>query len=930
MRKKTRLMTASAIGAGIVSILMAGAASAQTAVQTPSATQVVAQPQVESEVIIVRGFRKSLRQARDLKRLADISSDSIIAEDMSKFPDLNLAESLQRLPGVAIKREGGEGRRISLRGLGPDFTRVQMNGMEVLGNVDSPMDSRGQSSRDRAFDFNIFASELFSKVEVRKSFSAEQDEGGLAGTIGLFTGKPFAYQPGQKLAFSLQGGTNTATEDFQPRASALYSYNWDNKFGVLLSVAYSQRQTEEQGYNTYSSFKFSTTQIGQLSATTPLGTGLNLTRLSAQDQAKVRSSDLIFPRGNRLSVWGSEQERLGITFAAQWRPIESMTLTLDVMRGEFENERSELHLATRANGNSTVLGAAFQGGGRLINGVTVNSIRFDDNNSVLFADVDNTVFATETRRQSAKTLFEQFVFTGDWQVNEALSVNGHIGKETSDYDIPISDKFYMEAIGGLVTDYSQERFNATNTYKWDTSNFANYRAHEIDFAAVFQTTELDNAELNTAYKFNASATLKAGISYRKFFNSGFQQTNDDVNLAAWQTGALSDNVAPYAVLFTGHNAQPWVIADWDKALATYNVTRTLAPPRAGTVYSVEEATNAAYLQLDWNRTLFGIGLRGNVGLRAFETELTSKGTARVRGVETPVVATNTYSDVLPSLNMVLEVSDAMQVRLALGRNINRPGVASYSVAGTVTQDATTGAIGVSAGNPNLKPYYSDEAELAFEWYFGNVGMMTAGLFHKKIDGFISNRVVRNVPYGETGLPLNLLPGLTETTVVDSYSRPINLAKGELTGLEISAQSDFFFLPAPFDKFGVVANLTLIDSSITNFGVKDRFEGLSDVNQNFTLYYETGNWGARISSNFRSDYITNSIDPANLATSGGGFNSSLYVDAAAFYQLTPKVRLTLDAINLTDEQEEQYNTTYRRLWNSTKSGTTVFFGANMQF
>ncbi len=117
---------------------------------------------------------------------------------MAKFPELNLAESLQRLPGVQITREAGEGRRISLRGLGPDFTRVQLNGMEVLGNVDSAQDSRGQRSRDRAFDFNIFASELFSKVEVEKTFQAAQNEGGMAGTVGLFTGKPFDYGTGLK------------------------------------------------------------------------------------------------------------------------------------------------------------------------------------------------------------------------------------------------------------------------------------------------------------------------------------------------------------------------------------------------------------------------------------------------------------------------------------------------------------------------------------------------------------------------------------------------------------------------------------------------------------------------------------------------------------------------------------------------------------
>jgi outer membrane receptor for ferrienterochelin and colicin len=121
------------------------------------------------EEVVVNGYMKSLAEALKDKKDSDITKDVIIAEDMAKFPELNLAESIQRLPGVAITREAGEGREISLRGLGPDFSRVQLNGMEVLGNNDSAMDSRGQRSRDRAFDFNLFASELFSKVEVEKT-----------------------------------------------------------------------------------------------------------------------------------------------------------------------------------------------------------------------------------------------------------------------------------------------------------------------------------------------------------------------------------------------------------------------------------------------------------------------------------------------------------------------------------------------------------------------------------------------------------------------------------------------------------------------------------------------------------------------------------------------------------------------------------------
>lgn len=894
------------LASGVALSVLAFAAQSGVAM-AQTTTQPVDQSAVEVDELVVRGgFRQSLGMARQAKKEAAITSDVIVAEDMAKFPDLNLAESLQRLPGVAINREGGEGRRVSLRGLGPDFTRVQLNGMEVLGNVDSPMDSRGQTSRDRAFDFNIFASELFSKVDVRKSFSAEQDEGGMAGTVGLFTAKPFAYD-GRKIALSLQGGTNSATKDFQPRVAGMFSQNWDDRFGVLVSVAYSKRQTEEQGYNTYSPSRVTSG-------------GTNISALSAVDQAKLNAGELVFQRGNRLSVWGSEQERLGLTAAFQWRPVENLTLTLDALHGEFTNDRSENHLATRASQASTILGGTVRHSGIVQPVPTLNRIQYDQFNSIVYADVDNTVFATETRRQSTENTFDQIVLTGEWKLSDQFTVQGHIGKEKSDYDIPISDKFYTEAFGGLITDYTADPFYARNTYKWDTSNPNNYRAHEIDFSATYQSTELENAEINGAYEFNEFATLKAGLSYRGFINSGYQQATDDLLKATWENGSWGagpdDKVNAYAQLFDQHKDQSWVIVDWDKALAHYGVTRTLGAPRS--IYAVEENTSAGYVQLDWTQSLFGRVVRGNVGLRAYQTDLTTSGTLNVG----PVVVTSDYSGVLPAFNAVMEVSDNFQIRVAAAQNINRPSLGSYAMNGTVSLDTTTNFLTVNTGNPDLKPYTSDEFDLSGEWYFGEIGMVTAGVFHKKIDGFVVSRRLTNVPYASTGLPDGLVAGASGTRIVNEYTRPINLNDATLSGLEISAQTDFFFLPAPFNNMGVVANATFIDSKTTYpDGTKGKIYGMSDVNHNVTLYYETSTWGARVSSNYRSDYP---ID-------GGGFNATQYVDAAAFYQVTPKIRLTLDAVNLTDEREEQYNSpTARRLWNTTTSGRTVFIGANMRF
>ncbi|MFP1131851.1 TonB-dependent receptor [Asticcacaulis sp. W401b] len=905
------------VACGVLSLSLIHAAPALA--QTEEANKVSPAGE-EAQEVVVRGFRKSLGQARALKRNSDIVSDVIVAEDMAKFPDLNLAESLQRLPGVAINREGGEGRRVSLRGLGPDFTRVQLNGMEVLGNVDSPMDSRGQTSRDRAFDFNLFASDLFNKVDVKKSFSAEQDEGGMAGTVGLYTAKPFDYKPGLKGAFSLQGGTNSNTEDFQKRGAAMLSYNHDGKFGALISVAYGERQTQEQGYNTYG-------------AGNQKALAANVSKLSAADQALATAGLLVFQRGNRLSVWGSDQTRLGITTALQWRPVENLTLTLDALHGEFTNKRDELHLATRASVGSTVLGTAMTHSGipaSTQKAPSLNSIQYDQYYSVLYADVDNTVFATETRRQKAENTFDQMVLTADWQVSDTLNINGHVGKEKSTYDLPYSDKFYMEAFGGLITDYTQDPYYGRNTYKWDTTDPNNYRAHEIDFFSSYQTTELENAEINAAYAYSDNLTFKAGLSYRSFANSGRQYTNDDVLKSEWENGTWGtrpdDKVNSYYKLFTGHKDQSWVIADFDKALNYYGVTRTVNWVRNAD-YSVTEDTNAAYAQVDFKSALFGKPVRGNAGLRGYETELTTSGFLSVKGVTTPVSVTSSYSGTLPAVNAVMELSENIQIRAAAAQNLNRPPLTAYAMNGTVSNDTTTNTITVSTGNPNLQPYTSDEFDLGIEWYFGRVGMITGGVFHKDIDNLVVSEKKTNVPYSSTGLPTDLVAGVTGSSNVAEYTRPINLNNAKLTGLEISAQTDFVFLPAPFNNLGMVANVTFIDSDVNDTGVP--LTGMSDVNHNLTIYYETAKWGARISENFRSDYPIDS----------GGFASTTYVDAAAFWQVTPSLRLTLDGINLTDEKEIQYNSFWpggnaargaKRLWNTTTSGRTVFVGLNWQF
>ena len=201
------------------------------------------------EEVVVTGFRASLNKALEAKQGQVGSIDMIVAEDIADFPDLNLAESLQRVPGVVIARDAGEGRQISVRGLGPQFTRVRINGMEAM-SANGSTDATGGTNRGRSFDFNTFASELFNNITVRKTASAETEEGSLGATVDLRTGRPFDYD-GFTIAGSVQAGYNDLTEDSDPRAAFLISNTFaDGKFGALFSVAYSDRKLQDDGSST--------------------------------------------------------------------------------------------------------------------------------------------------------------------------------------------------------------------------------------------------------------------------------------------------------------------------------------------------------------------------------------------------------------------------------------------------------------------------------------------------------------------------------------------------------------------------------------------------------------------------------------------------------------------------------------------------------
>jgi TonB-dependent receptor len=912
-----------------VSALVVGASSSaafarQASGESASADQV--------DQVVVTGFRKSLSDARAIKRDAVIQKDVIVAEDMAKFPELNLAESLQRLPGVQITREAGEGRRISLRGLGPDFARVQLNGMEVLGNVDSAQDSRGQRSRDRAFDFNIFASELFSKVEVEKTFQAAQNEGGMAGTVGLFTGKPFDYAPGAKGAVSLKLGTNEYTKDAQPRIAALFSQNWDNRFGVALSVAYSKRETTEQGHNTYNYDQPDADTMKSLVAK-----GLDISKLSAAQQTKFLSGDLVFADGNRISSWDSKAERLGLTAAVQWKPVDNLLLTLDALHGEFTTHRNEMHLATRplASDGSVafdtpaggVWPAAFQ------KGSVINNLAWDGNNYVTMTDVTGATFGSEHRRSLNENRFNQLALTGKWDVSDRLSIDGHVGYEKSTYKTPYDDKLYMRAKGNLIANYGADGQSASFQYpNWDATNPANYAMDSFYYRGFNNESALKEGVLNARYELSDTLTLRAGAAYHRFSQDGMDLFYDD-NVNGTRAKMRGTSVADVTSVFTNKFGS-WLIGDYAKTFAKYNEYHRFGPNKDGTggalqdienVYKTTEETISEYVQLDWDHDLFGKRFRGNLGLRGYSTDTHSTGW--IQGDSYAYLGTTdvegSYSGVLPALNTVLELTPEVLVRFSATQNLNRPGLGSMAAEGNAFQDSSSGEITASRGNPNLKPYKDTTLDVSVEYYFGKVGLLSASVFQKNIENFIGSLTLENIPFSQTGVPFATIPGATANTIVSEFSMPINVpGKKKLTGVELAAQSQFSFLPAPFDNLGAVANYTYVDAD-------EALTGISKTSYNVTLYYETDNWGLRGSLNHRNRWYSGRSDSV-MSASTRGFEGTTYVDAAAFLKLNDKLQVSLDAVNLTNEKDTQFWGQNRYLYNQNQSGTTYMMGLNYKF
>ncbi|MGP7796586.1 TonB-dependent receptor [Sphingomonas sp. CLY1604] len=891
--------------------------------------------------IVVTGFRESLSSAINIKRNQTATVDVIKAEDIAEFPDLNLAESLQRIPGVAISRVNGEGRNISVRGLGPDYTRVRINGMEAIGTTGGT-DNSGGVNRGRGFDFNIFSSDLFNSLAVRKTATADVEEGSLGATVDLQTARPFDYKK-PTAVISAQASYNDLARKATPRLSGLVTAtSADGRFGVLLSVAYEERKLREEGANitrwTYGGFNGGFNPASTLAGYT-IG---QINYGAAANQTDYAGQALFHPRIPGLVSYAIDQKRLGAAASVQFQPTPATLLSIDGLYSRLDGTRAERQIQA----------ISFSRSGTGKPQTIIRSGTVDSNRNIISGTFDNVDVRSQSRYDILRTDFYQGTANLEQKFGDALKFVGEVGYAKSEFTNPTQTTVTIDAVNSnnFVYDFST-RFPLIRP-GFDVTNAGNFTFTNGNSEVRVRPQTVDNS-FKTAkgyLEWTASplVKLKAGLDWRQFdYSSTEGRRNAGETVVQTLTPA---QLAAATTLYSGFgrgidlpNGTPtaWVVPDIDKFAELYGiytnplyaVGRLDNATARGSYITVRERDTGVWGMTEFNLADAGIRLRGDAGVRYVHTNQLSTGYTGVGTSVSLIAAERSYNRWLPSVNLVYDLTDTLLVRLGAAKTLARAGIASLTPGGNL--NISGGNRGFSSGNPDLKPTESNNIDASLEWYPTKGAVYAVSAFQKDIGTFVQTLSV-NVPFADLGLPASLLAGSAASpSDVFTVTQPVNSSGGKLRGFEVNVQQPFTFLSGFLRDFGVLLNYTRVESNIkyllsatSSATVTQPLVGLSKNAANATLYYETKRFSIRGSLAYRSKYLT--AVPGTEGNSYNGTNETTNVDAQVSYNITDALKLSLEMINLTDQFNDQYVDATNRLNVLTHSGRQFILGARYAF
>ncbi|MED5621871.1 TonB-dependent receptor [Ideonella sp. BN130291] len=911
----------------------------------------------------VIGMRAALESALNKKREDRGIVDVIKAEDIAKFPDTNLAESLQRVPGVVIDRDAGEGRGITVRGLGADFTRVRINGVEALTTTGGT-DSSGGANRSRGFDFNVFAAELFNQITVRKSSQADVDEGSLGATVDLQTPRPLEM-PGFHATASVKAGYNDLSKKAQPRGAFLVSNTFaDNRVGVLLSGALSKRELYEEGFSTvrwdngassggWCAPQGVTPANPTNSTATTCGPAAQAVPRLPNTQQNIDAYNLASDPNNfhpRLPRYGRlthDQERIGLTATLQVKPQDSTLITLDMLYAKLKATRQEDFLEAISFSRSASQGGKPQ--------TSVVDTAYGPNGALLYGTYNGVDIRAESRYDKLSTEFTQPTLTIRQDLSETLRLNAMGGRAVSRFRNPVQTTTTLDAlnVNGYSIDFRGNDRLPTIGYPFDVTQpggalsivgvpqvssgtqpttIPNTTSSEIRIRPQGTDNRNDVAHIDLDWEaIPDKLNLKAGVDYKRFAFSTFEfrRVNQNDTIFAPPAGTSAAGLTTLLNGFGGGLSLPagvptsWVIPNLNAIANTYDIycnciksgpaggpgDFTLSSITNGNARgnnrSVSETDKGGFFMADFSTQLLGLPVRGNAGVRYVETHQAATGYLAT-GNGTAVTLDQSYEDWLPAVNLAANLSKDLVLRLAAAKVMARPQLGNLNPGGTIS---TTGTLSITTGNPFLKPFRAKTFDESIEWYFSRNGFIGLGLFQKNIDTYIQS-LRTTMPFNQTGLPLSLLPSNFTGEEEFQVTAPVNTSGGRLSGFEINYQQPFTFLPGVWRNFGVLLNYTQVKSKINYIvsptagsTITDDLINMSPKAWNATLFYDDGRLSARVSGAYRSSFLTRV--PGQNNNDVEGKNKTLNVDLSVSYKLRDNLEVTFEGVNLTNEANDQF-------------------------
>ncbi|MCL1067604.1 TonB-dependent receptor [Shewanella olleyana] len=908
------------------------------------------------ERINVTGYSRSLIDSLNSKRYGDTVSEQLSADDLGALPDVSMADALTRLPGISAVRTGGQAAEINIRGMSGGFVFSTLNGREQVS-----------TSGSRSIEFDQYPSELISSAAVYKSPKASLIEGGVAGTVELTTVSPLSKEKQHSFTANVRGMYND-------RADEVYGAE---DFGSRLSFSYQGKFLEDTlgvavGYARLEQPSVATQFIGLAYNDSKDVDGIEGDTNGPEDNP----ANEYISEGFELQHLGGVEIRNGYMAAIEWAPVDNFVLKADAFMSRFDSESFARGFRTKFGGRDASVSNPTYDGNSVIGGTfnrtsksyTRVEIVNDDNQD--FDEVDS------------------FGINGDWQVTERLNVNVDVSLSAakSDFrngllwsnvavdanaDTPIFDENVSVSylLNGL--DLPDVGFNQADAFsdidrvmvsKYGIYPFENedeVKAYRVDFTYELDNDFISSVEFGARYSDRTYSNDRSVFEYGNdgaFSNSEppLKLTDDMTTVVDWE-GDFSYFPSYLAIdLDKALNAwfpdgTPEPVQTWGNATGLvegtgqgYTTNYSWSVLQSGEVY---EEVLSGYVMANIDTEIGGLPITGNFGVRVVNTDQSATMLQNVVGEPTlgaqnitdeigivnnyyaPTVQGVDYTDYLPSINLNFKVTDDSQVRFAAAKVMSRPPINRLAgdISASVSDDGEIN--GSSTNNPFLMPFYANQYDLSYEYYFDE-GAVVAALFYKDIDSFIDTIAIENFDFKGNGFNVpdfieDEVSGELIETTNGTYTTAVNNAEGGyIRGIELAYTQVFASLPAGWSGLGFNASYSYTESevqSITNLGGDTATQDLPGLSNNVvsaTLFYSYEGFETRLSGRFRDDFVSEQVAINEQVVN---FDGETVLDYQASYQVTDGLGVLFQVNNLTDEPTKSY------FGSENKTGTIQYFG-----